>query len=65
MLSRKGYRTVSADGELFEPDGGSMSVDFGGRITDMTKAILFLANRWKISVQMITEALPVLLKRRT
>jgi chromosome segregation protein len=41
MLSRKGYRTVSADGELFEPAGGSMSVDFGGRIADMTKAILF------------------------
>jgi chromosome segregation protein len=41
MLSRKGYRAVSADGELFEPAGGSMSVDFGGRITDMTKAILF------------------------
>src|ERR671918_2133660 len=30
MLSGKGYRTVSADGELFEPAGGSMSVDFGG-----------------------------------
>jgi chromosome segregation protein len=41
MLSRKGYRAVSADGELFEPAGGSMSVDFGGKITDMTKAILF------------------------
>ena len=41
MLARQGYRTVSADGELFEPAGGSMSVDFGGRITDMTKAILF------------------------
>lgn len=41
MLSRKGFRTVSADGELFEPPGGSMSVDFGGRITDMTKAMLF------------------------
>jgi chromosome segregation protein len=41
MLSRKGYRTVSADGELFEPAGRSMSMDFGGRITDMTKAILF------------------------
>ncbi len=41
MLSRKGFRTVSADGGLFEPPGGSMSVDFGGRITDMTKAILF------------------------
>ncbi len=41
MLSRKGYRTVSVDGELFEPAGGWMSVDFGGRITDMTKAIVF------------------------
>src|SRR5918998_6978663 len=41
MLSGKGYRAVSADGELFEPAGRSMSVDFGGRITDMTKAILF------------------------
>jgi chromosome segregation protein len=41
MLSRKGYRSVSADGELFEPAGSSMSVDFGGRITDMTRAILF------------------------
>ena len=41
MLARQGYRTVSVDGELFEPTGGSMSVDFGGRITDMTKAIFF------------------------
>ena len=41
MLARKGYRTVSVDGELFEPTGGSMSMDFGGRITDMTKAITF------------------------
>jgi chromosome segregation protein len=41
MLSRKGYRSVSIDGELFEPDGGSMSLDFGGKITDMTKAIAF------------------------
>jgi chromosome segregation protein len=41
MLARQGYRTVSADGELFEPAVGSMLVDFGGRITDMTNAILF------------------------
>jgi chromosome segregation protein len=41
MLSKKGYRSVSIDGELFEPVGGSMSVDFGGRINDMTKAIAF------------------------
>ncbi|AFU58839.1 chromosome segregation protein SMC [Candidatus Nitrososphaera gargensis Ga9.2] len=41
MLARQGYRTVSAEGELFEPAGGSMALDFGGKITDMTKAILF------------------------
>ncbi|HKZ62591.1 MAG TPA: chromosome segregation SMC family protein [Nitrososphaera sp.] len=41
MLARQSYRTVSAEGELFEPAGGSMSLDFGGKITDMTKAILF------------------------
>lgn len=41
MLARQGYRTVSVEGELFEPAGGSMSLDFGGKITDMTKAILF------------------------
>jgi chromosome segregation protein len=40
-LARQGYRTVSAEGELFEPAGGSMSLDFGGKITDMTKAIMF------------------------
>jgi chromosome segregation protein len=41
MLARQGYRTVSAEGELIEPAGGSMALDFGGKITDMTKAILF------------------------
>ena len=41
VLAREGYRTVSAEGELFEPAGGSMLLDFGGKITDMTKAILF------------------------
>ncbi|MGI0026021.1 MAG: hypothetical protein ACREA4_12875, partial [Nitrososphaera sp.] len=40
MLARQGYRAVSVDGELFEPAGGSMSLDFGGRISDLTKAIL-------------------------
>jgi chromosome segregation protein len=40
-IARKGYRTVSVDGELFEPAVGSMSVDFGGKITDMTQAIIF------------------------
>ena len=41
MLAKQSYRTVSAEGELFEPAVGSMSLDFGGKITDMTKAILF------------------------
>ena len=41
LLARQGYKTVSAEGELFEPAGGSMSLDFGGKITYMTKAILF------------------------
>ena len=39
-LARQGYRAVSVDGELFEPVGGSMSLDFGSRITDLTDAIL-------------------------
>ncbi|HYY39944.1 MAG TPA: hypothetical protein VE692_01710, partial [Nitrososphaera sp.] len=41
MLAKRGHRSVSAHGELFEPAICSMSVDFGGRITDMTNAILF------------------------
>jgi chromosome segregation protein len=41
MLARQGYRAVSAEGELFEPAGGSMSLDFGSKISDLTKAILF------------------------
>jgi len=40
MLARQGYRAVSVEGELFEPAGESMSLDFGGKISDMTKAIL-------------------------
>lgn len=39
-LARQGYRAVSVEGELFEPTGGSMSLDFGSRITDLTDAIL-------------------------
>ncbi|HEY7506933.1 MAG TPA: chromosome segregation SMC family protein, partial [Nitrososphaera sp.] len=39
-LARQGYRAVSVEGELFEPAGGSMSLDFGSRITDLTDAIL-------------------------
>ena len=40
MLSKKGHRAVSVDGELFEPRGTSMSVDFGSKISDLTKVIL-------------------------
>ncbi len=40
LLARQGYRSVSVDGELFEPAGGSVSLDFGGKISDFTEAIL-------------------------
>ena len=40
ILSKQGYRTVSVDGELFEPKGACMSLDFGSKISDLTKAIL-------------------------
>lgn len=40
MLARQGYRAVSVEGELFEPAGGSMALDFGSKISDLTKAIL-------------------------
>lgn len=39
-LARQGFRAVSVEGELFEPAGGSMSLDFGSKISDLTKAIL-------------------------
>jgi chromosome segregation protein len=40
LLAKQGYRSVSADGMLFEPFGIGLSVDFGSRISDLTKAIL-------------------------
>jgi len=40
MLARQGFRAVSVEGELFEPEGGSMALDFGSKISDLTKAIL-------------------------
>lgn len=39
-LARQGFRAVSVEGELFEPSGGSMALDFGSRISDLTKAII-------------------------
>ena len=40
MLARQGFRAVSVEGELFEPAGGSMALDFGSRFSDLTKAII-------------------------
>ena len=40
VLSKQGYRAVSVDGELFEPKGACMLLDFGSKISDLTKAIL-------------------------
>jgi chromosome segregation protein len=40
MLAKEGYRVVSVNGMLFEPFGGSISLDFGSKISDLTKAIL-------------------------
>lgn len=39
-LAKQGMRAVSVEGELFEPAGGSMALDFGSKISDLTKAIL-------------------------
>ena len=39
-LAKQGFRAVSVEGELFEPAGGSMALDFGSKISDLTKAIL-------------------------
>jgi chromosome segregation protein len=39
-LARQGFRAVSVEGELFEPSGGSMALDFGSKISDLTKAII-------------------------
>ncbi len=39
-LAAQGFRAVSVDGELFEPAGGSMALDFGSKISDLTKAII-------------------------
>ena len=40
ILAKQGYRTVSIDGVLFEPSGRSITLDFGSKISDLTKAIL-------------------------
>ncbi|HYV52918.1 MAG TPA: hypothetical protein VE971_06440, partial [Candidatus Eisenbacteria bacterium] len=40
LLSINGYRAVSVGGELFEDSGGSMAVDFGSTISDLTHTLL-------------------------
>ena len=40
LQAKQGYRAVSVDGELFEPAGISVSLDFGSKISNLTKAIL-------------------------
>lgn len=39
-LSQEGYRTVTVDGELFEPRARSMLLDFGSKISDLTLDII-------------------------
>ena len=39
-LSQEGYRTVTIDGELFEPRARSMLLDFGSKISDLTLDII-------------------------
>jgi chromosome segregation protein len=39
-LAKQGFRAVSVEGELFEPAAGSMALDFGSKISDLTKAII-------------------------
>jgi chromosome segregation protein len=40
FLAKDGYRAVSLSGELFEPAAISMSLNFGSKISDLTKLIL-------------------------
>lgn len=39
-LSQEGYRTVTVDGELFEPRASSMLLDFGSKLSDLTLDII-------------------------
>ncbi len=39
-LSKRGYRTVTLAGELFEPKASAVVLDLNTRITDLTKTIL-------------------------
>ena len=40
QLSKQGYRCVTIAGELFEPHVNSLSLDFGSKISDLTREII-------------------------
>jgi chromosome segregation protein len=40
QLSKKGYKCVTVAGELFEPHANSLSLDFGSKISDLTREII-------------------------
>ena len=40
QLSKQGYRCVTIAGELFEPHANSLSLDFGSKISDLTREII-------------------------
>ena len=39
-LSKQGYKSVTIAGELFEPYASSLSLDFGSKISDLTREII-------------------------
>src|SRR5688500_12393815 len=40
QLSKQGYKCVTIAGELFEPHAKSLSLDFGSKISDLTRKII-------------------------
>ena len=40
QLSKQGYKCVTIAGELFEPHANSLSLDFGSKISDLTREII-------------------------
>jgi chromosome segregation protein len=39
-MSKNGYKCVTISGELFEPHASSLSLDFGSKISDLTREII-------------------------
>ena len=40
QLSKQGFKCVTISGELFEPNANSLSLDFGSKISDLTREII-------------------------